>query len=207
MREFLYLDCQTFSTADITKFSGQYYAAHESTRVLFVTYCFDFEEIQRWVPSEADEFLGTYDSFPEDVRDFLYRGAGLVFFWHPPFSTPVFQKTLGLELWPDKVRSLSGMSKGAGWPTRFIDFYHTVCKDGKNVRAYTFAPYSKQEVDISPYIDRFCVDGEYPEENQAAWHHFLDACKKRLWAQREIHRNLLTQDYLKTGQALIDTII
>ena len=207
MRSVLYCDIQTFSAADIKKFSGQYYAEHESTRVLFMTYAFDLEGIHQWEPSETDTFLGTYASIPDDLREYLRCGAGLVCLWYPSFTTPIMRSTLGLEVHSPKVRSLSGMSKGQGWPTRFMDFYTKVNRNGKYVRAHSFAPYSGEEVDISYPIQLFSVEGADPQENKPEWEWFKKACRKRVWAYREIHRNILTGDFLKTGQALLDTVI
>lgn len=194
MRTRVFLDVQTYSKADLKKFGSGYDWSHESTRVLFLTYAFDYEKVQRWDPTELEPF-------PEDLLEYLSTSSGEVWFWFDLFGMDILEHTLGLTV-KAKVRGLNNLARKAGFPTRFMDFYR---------KRISFAPYRLSEVDVSMYINRFCVEGEDPfaSLSHIAFSHFKGACVKRVWAYREIwHQcNLKAQMRPEARQELLDSVI
>ena len=204
MPKYCYIDLQTASSGDLKKFGSGHYGGHETTRVLFMTYSFDFDVIKQYSPVELD-------TFPESVETFLNDAAGQVCLWYAPFTEDILRMTLGLQVRAE-VKNLSSMSKSQGWAHRFMDFYST---HPISPRPYSFVPYSRSEVDISEYIQKFSVGRADPDEYPDEWGAYKVACRKRVWAYREIHRGILTGDYLKKareetlleGQDLLDSVI
>ena len=192
MRTRCFIDVQTASKADLKKSGSGYYASHESTRVLFLTYCFDYEAVVRWEPMELDPF-------PEELEEYLGLASGEVWFWFDSFGVDILERTLGLKV-KAKVKGLNNLARRAGFPTAFTDFYR---------QRISFAPYSLSEVDIGLYIKRFCVDGEDPFDgiNSVSFSHFKGACVKRVWAYREIHHQCDLKVSLSRRQEMLDSVI
>lgn len=194
MRTRVFLDVQTYSKADLKKFGSGHYSSHESTRVLFLTYAFDYEKVHRWEPMELEPF-------PEDLMEYLSTASGEAWFWYDSFGVDILEHTLGLTL-KAKIRGLNNLARRAGFPTRFMDFYQ---------QRISFAPYRLSEVDISMYMNRFCVEGEDPfaSMSNVAFSHFKGACVKRVWACREIHHQCALKLQMRpdAGQELLDSVI
>jgi DNA polymerase len=90
----LYLDFETRSTCDLRAHGVYNYAQDPTTDVLCMSYAFDDDEVQTWVPTytDADGHVKK-NAFPIQVRDY----TGLIYAHNAAFERLIFWYVLGIN--------------------------------------------------------------------------------------------------------------
>lgn len=176
--ERVHLSVETRSDADMRAFGEWGYAKHPSTRVLFVTYAYDFGRQNVWEAANLDQ------PFPEGLRQALADPLVKLNFWWANFGLSILTGTLGLDVATNrKIISTSAMAVEMGLPRSLV----------KCVAASEeWIGLAAGDVDTEANLHRFSLTTEdrrwhWPEQ----WREFKIQSVCKVEAERAIYRRFM----------------
>lgn len=87
----LWLDFETYSELDVSSVGVSRYARHPSTEVIMLSYAFDDDPWEQWVPAEGEEM-------PRRLLRALRDPDVVKFAWNVMFERAIFEHVLGLPI-------------------------------------------------------------------------------------------------------------
>ena len=176
--ERVHLSVETRSDADMRAFGSHGYAAHPTTRALFVTYAFDFGHPYVWEAADLDY------PFPEGLRQALADPFVKLNFWWSEFGMAILTRTLGLDV-PEnrKIISTATIAVEMGLPRKLVNCV---------AAAHEWVGFRTGDVDTEEYVQRFSVGAEDRRRRwPASWRNFKLASVCKVSAERAIYRRFM----------------
>ncbi len=180
----LYLDCETFSEADIRRTGAHKYARHPSTALLMVGYQADDEVLGRGPVGLWDVASG--EAMPMELRALLNDSSIKLMAFNASFEMAVFDAVGLLSFASSRWLCVQALALSYGLPASlggvcdalgFAGEYAKLAEGQKLIRKFSM-PQPKGGRRIRPQDD--------PE----AWKRFCAYCQRDVVAEREIVRRL-----------------
>lgn len=184
MPELLHLDFETYCDIDVREVGAQTYARHRSNEVLMMSWAFDDNDPQLWVPDGPWD----YDSIPRSVKYHLKHGLPICAH-NVEFEFNILWHVLGYKLPFESLHDTAALALIHGYP-----------KSLAGVGAALELPVQKDKRG-SLLIRKFCAPRKptktrtstrnYPEDFPEDWEDFCNYCITDTVVEQEIWRRLI----------------
>lgn len=107
----LHCDFETYCDVDVREVGAQRYARHPSCEVLMMSWCFDDEPVQLWLPDGPWD----YGSIPKPVKYWLRAGRQFVAH-NVEFELNIFRHVLGIDIQFEQCCDTAVLALMNGYP-------------------------------------------------------------------------------------------
>jgi DNA polymerase len=172
-------DYETYSNLDVTVVGAPRYARDPSTGVLMMSWAFNDDPVQIWVPDGHWD----YDSFPRALKRHILRG-GLLCAHNIEFEKNIFEHVLGIPTQWRQWIDTAVMALTRGYPMSLAGASAAVgMEEGKDPRGKQLIrkfSVRRKPTKVNPR------DWWYPEDLPEEWQEFINYCKRDTEVERRL---------------------
>ena len=181
----LFVDCETFSRADLRRVGAHQYARDPSTELLLVAYQLDDDVLGRG-PVVLWDRATSGPRVPDELRDLLPDPAVTLTAFNATFEMAIFEAAGVLAFDPSRWVCVQALALSWGLPASLAGVGDALGFTGARAKASDGQRLIRTFSVPQPKTGRRIM----PQDQMPAWQRFGDYCRQDVVAEREIFARL-----------------